>query len=63
MDEIALSEETIRTNEAKCLAAKREKEAVEAQLQASKKEEEAKVGYKCTCAKSKPNLIRSHTQS
>jgi len=42
LDEIALSEETIRTNEAKCLAAKREKEAVEAQLQASKKEEEAK---------------------
>ena len=42
MDEITLSEETIKTNEAKCLAAKREKEAVEAQLKASKKEEEAR---------------------
>ena len=46
MDEIALSEETIRTNEAKCLAAKREKEACEAQLKASKKEEEAKASYR-----------------
>jgi len=42
LDEITLSEETIKTNEAKCLAAKREKEAVEAQLKASKKEEEAR---------------------
>jgi len=42
LDEIALSEETIRANEAKCLAAKREKEAVEAQHNASKKEQEAK---------------------
>lgn len=48
MDEIALSEETIRANEAKCRAAKREKEAVEAQLKASKKEEEAKASCNCT---------------
>ena len=46
MDEITLSEETIKTNEAKCLAAKREKEAVEAQLKASKKEEEARGSIK-----------------
>ena len=48
MDEITLSEETIKTNEAKCLAAKREKEAVEAQLKASKKEEEARGSTKCS---------------
>ena len=43
MDEIALSEETIRANEAKCTAARKEKEAAEAQLKAAKKEEEAKA--------------------
>lgn len=58
LDEIALSEETIRANEAKCLAAKREKEAVEAQHNASKKEQEAKASYK-----SQPKLIRFHAQS
>ena len=43
MDEIALSEETIRANEARCTAARKEKEAAEAQLKAAKKEEEAKA--------------------
>ena len=43
LEEVALSEETVKTNEAKLLAMKREKAGQEAELEAQKKEEEAKV--------------------
>ena len=43
LEEVALSEEIVKTNEAKLLAMKREKAAQEAELEARKKEEEAKV--------------------
>ncbi len=43
INDIAVSEETLKAKEAKLLAMKKEKEAMEAEEEAAKKEEEAKV--------------------